>query len=305
MLVISNVSKNYNNNPILNNINLTIKKGEILGLLGPNGAGKSTLMKIILNLVSFDSGEIKFDSNDMKTNLDVKIFERIGAMIESPKLYTYMTGYENLYYFSLLHKDINKERIYEVASQLKIDKALNKKVKYYSLGMKQRLGIAQSILHKPSLLILDEPMNGLDPEGMYELRTYLKEISDSGTSILISSHLLSEMELLCDRVAILHEKTINKVFDIKEMKTDQKQYKTIFEVSSVQIFIDLIKELFELKDVEVIEDEENCVSVFVSKNEIAMLSRHLLINKVDVYKIVPQVACLEENYLSLVVNERG
>lgn len=307
ILKISKLSKKYQKKIILDNINLSIKKGEILGLLGPNGAGKTTLMKAILNLISFDSGEIifKLQNNKKEKNTNTKVYKYTGAIIESPKLYTYMTGYENLYYFSKLYKGISKMRIIETASQLKLKEALDKKVKHYSLGMKQRLGIAQAILHKPSLLILDEPMNGLDPEGMYELRKYIREIASSGTSVLISSHLLNEMELLCDRVAILHNNTINNIFKVKEITQSAQQYKTTFEISSISKFCRIVKQLFKSKNVEIVDDEENCINISLSKDEISLLNKELIMNNVEIYKVIPQTKFLEENYLNLVVNERG
>lgn len=308
ILKISKLNKKYQNKIILDNINLSIKKGEIVGLLGPNGAGKTTLMKIILNLINFDSGEVifKLDTNNTEEkSSSTKVHRHTGAIIESPKLYTYMTGYENLYYFSKLYKDIDKTRIMETASQLKIKESLNKKVKHYSLGMKQRLGIAQAILHKPSLLILDEPMNGLDPEGMYELRKYIKEIAASGTSILISSHLLTEMELLCDKVAILHNQTINNIFEVKEIPKNTQRYKTIFEVSSISKFCMVIKQIFDSKEVEIINREQKRINILLSKQEVALLNKKLIMNNIEIYKVIPQTKFLEENYLNLVANERG
>ena len=201
-LEIINVSKSFGKKKVVDNVNITVYPGEICGFLGPNGAGKTTTIKMVLGLLSIDSGKIKVCGYDVKKNFE-KAMENIGAIVENPDMYGYMSAIDNLKLYARI-RGINKDRINEVIKLVDLEKNAKEKVGKYSLGMKQRIGLALTLLHKPKVLILDEPTNGLDPAGIKKLRDILKEISHKeNVAILVSSHILSEMELMCDKVTVI------------------------------------------------------------------------------------------------------
>jgi ABC-2 type transport system ATP-binding protein len=217
-LQVSNLCKDYGTRRVVDNVNLTVRQGEIFGFLGPNGAGKSTTIKMIAGLTSITSGEIYIMGQSIKNNFE-KAISYLGGVIETPTLYSYMSGYNNLNYFASLYPNIPKQRIREVATLVGLQGRLKDKVSQYSLGMKQRLGIAQALLHNPKVLILDEPTNGLDANGIKEMRMLLKTLAkEHGIAILISSHILSEMENLCETVAIINKGQIVEQKSIEELK---------------------------------------------------------------------------------------
>lgn len=218
VLEVSNLSKSFGKSKVLDNINLTIHEGDIVGLIGPNGAGKTTLIKTILSLYKYDSGNVKICGFDTKKDLE-NALSKTGSIIENPDMYLHLTGKKNLKITALINDIKDKEYIDEMVKFVGLDDRINDKVKKYSLGMKQRLGLANALIKKPKLLILDEPTNGLDPRGIKELRVMLKKISaEQNMSILISSHILSEVENICDRVIIIDKGNIVSEFGIEEAK---------------------------------------------------------------------------------------
>ena len=221
VLKLKNVNKTIKNQQIIKNISFDLYKGEVLGLLGPNGSGKTTTMRMIVGLMSLSSGEIYIKGNSIKENFKESI-KHVGAMIETPAFYPFYSGYKNLMYFSRMLDGVTKERVLEVIDLLGLSNAIHKKFSTYSLGMKQRLGIAQALLHNPSILILDEPTNGLDPAGVREIRDYLKRIAEvEQTAILLSSHLLSEIELICDRSIIIQNGQFVESIELNEETGDK------------------------------------------------------------------------------------
>lgn len=218
VLEVSNLSKSFGKNKVLDNINLTIHEGDIVGLIGPNGAGKTTLIKTILNLYKSDSGSIRICSFDIKKDLE-KALSKTGSIIENPDMYLNLSGKKNLTITALINDIKDKDYIDEMVKFVGLSDRIDDKVKKYSLGMKQRLALANTLIKKPKLLILDEPTNGLDPYGIKELRMILKKISEEeNMSILISSHILSEVENICDRVVIIDKGNIISEFGIEEAK---------------------------------------------------------------------------------------
>src|SRR5690606_34988015 len=194
VLVINNLHKKINKNIIIDDLSFHIGKGEILGLLGPNGAGKTTVIKMLVGLINPTKGQIKICGHDRKGDRDAAL-AKVGAIVENPELYPFMSGYANLKHFAKMHNEkISKKSITDIIETLDMGSYIEKKVKTYSLGMRQRLGLAQALLHKPELLILDEPTNGLDPQGIKEFRKHVQYLSSTlGISILISSHMLTEI----------------------------------------------------------------------------------------------------------------
>ena len=203
---VKNVYKSFGKKKIIKDLSFSVNRGEIYGFLGPNGSGKTTTIRMMVGLIGIDKGDIFIEGYDVKKD-KIKALEHVGAIIENPELYKYMSGMKNLIHFARMSKTpVSQERIDEVVKLVKLEHAINKKVKTYSLGMKQRLGVAQALLHSPSILILDEPTNGLDPEGIHELREYLRYLAKKeNISIIISSHLLSEVELICDNIIVIQE----------------------------------------------------------------------------------------------------
>lgn len=211
VLELNNVSKSLSKRPIVKNINIQVKAGEIFGFLGPNGAGKTTTIKMIVGLIKPNSGSVKIMGKDIQTEREAAL-KNIGAVVENPELYLYMSGLENLRQLARINKSITPKDIDEVVALVGLTDRIKDKVKKYSLGMKQRLGLAQALLAQPKVLILDEPTNGLDPSGIIEFRNLLKKLSkERNLAVFVSSHMLSEVQLLCDRVAFINNGEIKSI----------------------------------------------------------------------------------------------
>lgn len=204
IIEITNLTKLYRNGRGIENINLDIHRGDIFGFLGPNGAGKTTAMKIMTGLIKADSGDVKIFGHSVQENFE-KAMSQVGCIIETAESYPYLTAFENLKQFSRYYKNIDNKRIDEVLEITGILKYKNEKPRKFSLGMKQRLGIAAAILSKPQVVILDEPLNGLDVEGMIDMRNLIKNLAEKeNTTFFISSHLIHDVELTCNRIGVLY-----------------------------------------------------------------------------------------------------
>jgi len=199
VLECNNLSKIVKGKKLVENISFSVNSGDVVGLLGPNGAGKRTIMKLIVGLIKASSGNICINGYNIKLDF-VHAIEKVGAIIENPDLYMYLSGYDNLRISANNFKNISRERIYEVAKIVGLENRIKDKVSTYSLGMKQRLSIAEALMNSPKLLILDEPTNGLDIEGTIEMRELIKRLSSQGIAILISTHNLTEIDNVCNRI---------------------------------------------------------------------------------------------------------
>jgi ABC-2 type transport system ATP-binding protein len=224
------VTKRIRNKTIVDRLTLEIPRGEVFGLLGPNGAGKTTTIRMMVGLMSLTEGEILINGHSIRKSYEQAI-RHVGAIVENPEMYKFLTGYQNLVHYARMVPGTPMKRIDEVVSLVGLNNRIDDKVKTYSLGMRQRLGVAQALLHKPSLLILDEPTNGLDPAGIRELRDYLRKLAEEeGITVVVSSHLLSEMELMCDRVAIIQA---GKLVDVRSIRPEENAHAAadiVFEV---------------------------------------------------------------------------
>ncbi|HEY5586122.1 MAG TPA: ABC transporter ATP-binding protein [Ruminiclostridium sp.] len=219
VLRLSNISKSFGKKKIIDNISFEVYAGEVFGFLGPNGAGKTTTIKMVMGFLSIDAGDIYINNFNVKKDYE-KAMSYIGGIVENPEMYKDLSGLTNLQMYARLHEGVTKERINEVITLVGMENRIKEKMKKYSLGMKQRCGLAQAILHKPKLLILDEPTNGLDPAGIRDLRDILKKLAhEENVAVFVSSHLMSEMELMCDRVAIINNGKILGVKTVKELLT--------------------------------------------------------------------------------------
>ena len=238
------LSKIYSKNKVVNSVNMHVEKGKIYGLLGKNGAGKTTTMCMLLNLTYPSSGEIFLFGKNPKKHSNV--YSSIGSIIETPGFYENLTAYENLKIIAKIRGDFDPYNINSVLHMVNLDKDKSKKFKDFSLGMKQRLGIAAAIMHSPELLILDEPINGLDPFGIKEIRTLLKRLShEFGITILISSHILSEIENIADVIGFMDGGVLIDEISKEELYNRLNKF-VEFEVSDIQLALCVFKEL-ELK----------------------------------------------------------
>lgn len=210
VLDVLNLCKSYGNHSVLDDISFSIRENEIVGFIGPNGAGKSTLMKCLCGLIHMDSGNVTICGHDIQSQRE-KALSHQASLIESPGLFFNMTGYENLEIFASL-KNVSKDKLQQMADYTRIGDYLKKPVSSYSLGMKQRLALSIALLSSPQFLMLDEPMNGLDPSGVFELRKELRKMVDEyGMSLLISSHQLNEIEKIADRIIYIENGKIKEV----------------------------------------------------------------------------------------------
>ncbi|WP_346885671.1 ABC transporter ATP-binding protein [Clostridium sp. UBA4395] len=307
VLELKNVTKIMGNRKIVDNVSFEINSGEIFGFLGPNGAGKTTTIKMITGLLKIDEGDILISNNDVKKNFE-KALSQVGGIIENPEMYGYLTGCTNLEIYGRMHGNISKERINEVIKLVKLENRINDKVKKYSLGMRQRLGVAQALLHNPKLLILDEPTNGLDPMGIKELRDTLRHLAEKeGLAVLVSSHLLSEMELMCDRVGIIDN---GKIIDIKTLKDIKKQnieslitYE--LEVSNYSLARKIIENDYNKISEEITVDfKENKILISCSRDEIANVNKALIMENILVYTIKPINNTLEDEFMKVTTGSK-
>ena len=237
VLVCENLKKQVKRKVIIDNISFSVDKGEVVGLIGPNGAGKTTIIKSILGLINLTEGKVTINGYDIKKDF-VKAIEKVGAIVENPDLYMYLSGYDNLKITANNYKGITKSRIDEVTKIVGLENRIKDKVSTYSLGMRQRLGIAEAIINNPELLILDEPTNGLDVEGIIEIRNLIKDLSHQGIAIIISSHNLTEIDNLCNRIIAIKNGKMIVDETIEEFKTSDNGEK----LSSEEAFIKKVGE---------------------------------------------------------------
>ena len=288
VLKCEHLHKNFGKKEILKDVSLELEKGDILGFIGPNGAGKTTTIKLILGLQSITSGTVNINGYDVDKNF-TKAIEKVGAIVENPDLYMYLTGYENLKLIANLYKGVGKNRIDEVVKLVRLENRINDKVSKYSLGMRQRLGIAQAILHKPNLLILDEPTNGLDPEGIKEIRELLKELAEKEKmAILISSHNLLELETFCNKICIIKNGRVmetNKIEDVKNITKGGY----VFEIDNTE----MIDKMF--NNVTIVNSQT--FKIMVDRKEVPNVVKKLVENDVKIYSINEDKITLEDAFL--------
>ena len=280
---VRNISKTIGRKKILDNISFDIYEGEIVGLVGKNGAGKSTLLKIMTGLYSYDEGEIYYYNYNLKTDYE-KAMSIVGTLIENPDMYNNLSGKKNLELFKSMFKGIDEGTIEEIVRIVEMEKYLGKKFKTYSLGMKERLGIASSLINKPKILILDEPTNGLDREGVKNIMKMLKDLKD--TTIIISSHMLSDIEELCNKIIFIND---GKIDSIKIKQNDNKK-NIVFEVD------DFSKARLIIKDYCVNENLE----VYETDDMISLINKELVLNNINVYRISESTNTLENDFFKMI-----
>ena len=291
LLEVKKLNKRFGRKQVLHNVSFSVNEGEILGFIGPNGAGKTTTIKLILGLQSIDSGEVYINGHDIKQDFEQAIAS-VGAIVESPDLYMYLSGKQNLKLIANLYPNITKQDIDDVVKMVGLENRINDKVSKYSLGMRQRLGIAASLLHKPNVLILDEPTNGLDPEGIIEIRELLIKLAkEEKMAILISSHNLSELDNFVTNTCIIKNGKIVSSSTVKELK---KMNHTTFklDLNTTEGIDKLFKSKYRIID-------EDSIELMVEKNEITKYIEKLIENKYKVYQVVMEELSLEDAFIQL------
>ncbi len=289
ILKCDNLHKSFRKKEILKGVSLEVRSGDILGFIGPNGAGKTTTIKLILGLQSIGSGNVSINGFDIKNNFE-KAIAKVGAIIENPDLYMYMSGYDNLKLISNLYPNISISRIDEVVKLVGLDNRIHDKVSKYSLGMRQRLGVAQAILHKPNLLILDEPTNGLDPEGIRDLRNLLLKLAkEEKMGILISSHNLAELESFCNKVCIIKNGSVVETSNLEDVKKQASEGNYVIEVDNSK------KARMVIGDISSAMDNTH-IQVHSDKEDIPSIVKKLVLQDIKVYSIKEDVSTLEEAF---------
>ena len=283
---------------IVEDISFDMHEGEIIGLLGPNGSGKTTIMRMLVGLTKTTKGEVYCFEKPLGLG-KVKMLKEVGAMIETPEFYNYMSGWSNLKQMArVCGKKVSRARMKELVEFVGLSKVIRKKVKTYSLGMRQRLGLAQALLNDPKILILDEPVNGLDPQGVQDFRNKLKEIAATGVSILISSHLLDEIEKVSDRVIVIEKGRIIADDKLDNLVADET-IKTLISTYDVEKAEILVRELgirYELtKDGFIFEN--------ISREDKARVITYLVTNNVELDSIRELTTSLEDRFLQITGGE--
>ncbi|TCP70218.1 ABC transporter ATP-binding protein [Baia soyae] len=294
ILSLKEVNKNIGQDHIVKDLSFDINPGEIFGFLGPNGAGKTTTIRMIVGLTSVTSGSITINGWDISKNYKQAIAQ-VGAVVETPELYNYLTAEKNLIHFGRMSENVTKEDIKNRLDLVGLRGVRQQKVGKFSLGMKQRLGIAQALLHKPKLLVLDEPTNGLDPAGIREMRDHFRKIAqEEKIAIMISSHLLSEVELMCDRFAILQEGRMVKTEKISEDRDDKIGLYEL-EVDQINRATEILLKQFPQLSVNVTQEEK--IQLRVTKEQLGEINALLVKEQIVLYQTTLVKQSLEERFL--------
>ena len=296
ILSLKNLDKKFGRVHAVNNLSFDIRKGNVYGILGPNGSGKSTTLGIILNVVNKTSGEFSWFNGKLSTHQALK---KVGAIIERPNFYPYMTAVQNLSLICKI-KDISTEKIDEKLKIVNLYERRNSKFSTFSLGMKQRMAIASALLNDPEILILDEPTNGLDPQGIHEIRQIIQEITKNGTTILLASHLLDEVEKVCSHVVVIREGIKLYSGRVDEMTAS----KGLFELKTANDKIKLLTLLEQHHSIGAVKEEgEFIIAYLIEEMEATEINTFLFKNGIVVSHLVKRKPSLEQQFLDLTNNK--
>lgn len=308
VLSVKNLKKKIKNKEIIKGISFDVFAGEIFGFLGPNGSGKTTTIRMLVDLIRPTEGTIHICGFDVRKEHN-QAMRHVGCIVENPELYSYLTGWENLEHFARMLPDVDERRIQEVVEIVSMDGRIHDKVRTYSLGMRQRLGIAQALLGRPSLLILDEPTNGLDPQGIKEMREFIQRLAADGLSLFVSSHLLSEIQQMCDRVAIISHGQVIQVGAVEELIAQGG--KVVWSVSPADKAEGLLDASPLVNAIEEISQEDpmhtqSSVKQIVTqmdKEHVPHISRQLMEAGISLFAVEIKNPTLEDLFLSLTEGE--
>lgn len=298
ILEVRGLSKSFGKKEILKDINLTVNGGEVFGFLGPNGSGKTTTIKLMLGLLNYGSGSIRICGHEVKTEFE-KAVANIGGIIENPEMYKYLTGRQNLMQYARMQDGITGERMEEVIDIVHLRARIDDKISKYSLGMRQRLGIAQAILHRPRLLVLDEPTNGLDPAGIKELRDIFKRLAhEEGCAVFVSSHMLAELEQMCDRVCVINHGVVVDNMTMEEIRTEKKDDNRQNYHIDTQNKDGAIKAAEEMGIDYTLYDGQ--LTVMIEKENISKYIKKLVLADVDIEAVIPIQKSLEDAFMEII-----
>lgn len=296
VLELKNVKKSIKGKPIIKGLSFSVKKGQIYGFLGPNGAGKTMTLRMIVGLIRPSEGEVFISGHSVKSDF-VNAMANIGCIIENPEFYEYLSGFENLKLLADMEKGITPGRIGEVVELVGLTHRINDKVKTYSLGMKQRLGIAQALMKSPKLLLLDEPTNGLDPAGIKEFRSLMQMLSKvHGMTVFVSSHLLSELQMICDEVAIILHGALIKTAPMDALLSEQK---VIWKVESPLLAKQILKETFDVDG----QIDGDSLWAMLSDEKVLAVNEAFVSHKVGLSYVCKQQKSLEDLFMDLTGGE--
>ncbi|GIN60342.1 putative ABC transporter ATP-binding protein YhcH [Robertmurraya siralis] len=301
VIEIQNVTKQIKGRKIIDQISFNVNRGEVFGFLGPNGAGKTTTIRMIVGLIGITEGDIKIAGHSIRTDFE-KAVSHVGAIVENPEMYKFMSGYDNLLHFARMSANVSKEKIDEVVELVGLTDRIKDKVKTYSLGMRQRLGLAQCLLHDPDVLILDEPTNGLDPAGIREIRDHIRMLArERNMAVIVSSHLLSEMEMMCDRIGIIQQGMLVDVQLVHDfINGAEKVYQ--FELIEKEKAKELLKHSHPQLSVEITSEG---VAVAMTREEIPAIVKIFVSEDISLYGIEEVTKSLEERFLEITKEKEG
>lgn len=293
---LTNVRKRIGNKEIIKGLTFAINRGEVFGFIGPNGAGKTTTIRMMVGLMKLTEGDVHILGKSIKTEFKEAIRE-VGGIVENPELYPFLTGAQNLKQYARMIPGITQERIDEAVKLVGLEKVMNEKVGRYSLGMRQRIGIAQALLHKPSVLILDEPTNGLDPAGIREIRQYIRKLAtEHNVAVIISSHLLSEIELMCDRIGIIKNGELVAIQAVKENTPAGEQ-----QLLQVEMEATPLEKALEIVNRKTPAAQTNGKITFQTEKEnIPPLISDLVKENILIYKVQVTKSTLEDKFFDLI-----
>ncbi|MCG5103668.1 ABC transporter ATP-binding protein [Oceanobacillus alkalisoli] len=293
---LTNVRKRIGNKEIIKGLSFTINSGEVFGFIGPNGAGKTTTIRMMVGLMKLTEGDVHILGKSIKTEFKEAIRE-VGGIVENPELYPFLTGAQNLKQYARMIPGITQERIDEAVKLVGLEKVMNEKVGRYSLGMRQRIGIAQALLHKPSVLILDEPTNGLDPAGIREIRQYIRRLAtEHNIAVIISSHLLSEIELMCDRIGIIKNGELVAIQAVKENTPAGEQ-----QLLQVEMEASPLDKALEIVNRKAPAAQSNGRITFqIEKENIPPLISDLVKENILIYEVQVTKSTLEDKFFDLI-----
>lgn len=292
---LKDVTKIIKGKTIIDQISFQVNRGEVFGFLGPNGAGKTTTIRMIVGLMGITSGDIRIGGSSIKTKFEEAV-GHVGAIVENPEMYKFLTGYQNLVHYARMFKGVSKEKIAETVELVGLTERIHEKVKTYSLGMRQRLGLAQCLLHNPAVLILDEPTNGLDPAGIREIRDYIRLLArEKNMAVIVSSHLLSEMEMMCDRIGIIQK---GKLIDVQHVQEFVHGSALSHELEVVPADKALALIVTNYPNVRA-SRSRNGISVELPKDEIPYLVKMLVEADISIFGIKEVAKTLEDRFLEV------
>ncbi|GAA0431509.1 ABC transporter ATP-binding protein [Lentibacillus halophilus] len=290
------VKKNIGNKNIINGLSFSIHKGEVFGFIGPNGAGKTTTIRMMVGLMKITSGDVRILGQSVKSDFKDAISE-VGAIVENPEMYPFMTGWQNLKHYARMMPGVTKERISEIVQLVGLEKPINDKVGKYSLGMRQRLGIAQALLHKPSVLILDEPTNGLDPAGIREIRQYIRKLAEQEhVAVIISSHLLSEIEQMCDRIGLIKNGEMIATQDVGAATKQTTSSEVIIEAEPANDAMEILKNEFNLS----VSSSGNTLTIQTQRDAIPSIVQTFVQHDIQLFQISMTSSTLEDKFFELI-----